>query len=248
MRDARIREQTRNGLAPFPPSAFLAGGVAAALLVGALGWASPVVALVTAIILLLAFGLFGAALRRDVRELADRDPLTGVASRSRFANALHRAVQGSTSGSPVTVAVLDCDDFKRINEQFGHTVGDTVLIDVARVLSETIGQAGTVGRLWGDAFGVVLPGTSLEAGRTLLDEAERRLRARMIASDWPLTFSIGVSCQRAGAASAEDLLAEADALMFSVKRRGRNGIACCGPSENSSTLTERQSPELARQP
>jgi diguanylate cyclase (GGDEF)-like protein len=197
----------------------------------------------------LAFGCLAAALCREARNATDCDPLTGVASRSRFSAALRIAAREPTRlGGHVTVAILDCDDFKQINEQFGHAVGDAVLIAVADVLSQTVDSVGTVGRLWGDAFGIVLPGASLEAGRHLLDEAEQRLRARMRANQWTVTFSIGVSCLGARASNAEDLLAEADALMFSVKRRGRNGIACCSLQKNSNSLTDRQSPELARQP
>jgi len=248
MRDARIHEQTRSRIATVPPATFVGAGVAAALLIAALGWVWPASAVSVAIVLLVAFGCLAASIRRAASELADRDSLTGVASRARFSQALLRAVEESTDReSRVTVAVLDCDDFKQINERFGHAVGDAVLIDVAKVLEQTVGKAGTVGRLWGDAFGILLPGFSPEAARSLLDEAEKRLRARMSANRWPLTFSIGISCQGATTLAGEDLLAEADALMFAVKRRGRNGIACCSLPEKSSMLIGQQSPELARQ-
>jgi diguanylate cyclase (GGDEF)-like protein len=247
MRDARIRTLIR--LAAVPGWTLIVAGVAAAVALGALACAWLAGALVAALVVAVGFSCLAAALHREVRKLADRDPMTGVASRSRFADALRRAVDDSTkSGGPLTVAVLDCDDFKQINEQFGHTVGDAVLVAVADVLSQTVGPVGTVGRLWGDAFGIVLPGMSLETGHCLLEEAKACLRARMIANDWSLTFSIGILCQNAPTSRADDLLAEADALMFSVKRRGRNGIACCSLLAKSSTLTEQESPELARQP
>jgi diguanylate cyclase (GGDEF)-like protein len=193
-------------------------------------------------------------LRRKVRELTDRDPLTGVASRTGFLAALNRAVlQHFPANGGVSVAVLDCDDFKQINERFGHQVGDTVLIEVARVLADAVGAAGTVGRIWGDAFGIFLPNFSEDSARDLLTRAQARLQAEMSRHGWPLTFSIGVSALSASNATAETLLGDADRLMFAVKRRGRNGIASRGqfPETNAATGPPRDplaSPEFARQP
>jgi diguanylate cyclase (GGDEF)-like protein len=144
--------------------------------------------------------------------------------------------------------VLDCDDFKQVNERYGHAVGDAVLVEVAAVLGRMAEGTGTVGRMWGDAFGILLPGFTLEAARDLLRELDGCLKARMSEHDWPVTFSIGVSCQGGPNATPEELLADADALMFAVKRRGRNGIACRGLDDESSTLIQQPSPELARQP
>jgi len=205
--------------------------------------------LVAGLILLVSSGWHIAGLRRKVRLLADRDPLTGVATRACFLDELQRAVsQGNRSGSPVSAAVLDLDDFKRVNEQHGHAVGDAVLIEVADVLSQTIGRSGTVGRIWGDAFGILLPGFALEKARSLLREVESRLHVRMSAHSWAVTFSIGVSCQGGPIEAAKDLLADADAMMFAVKRGGRNGIACRGLQEEPSGVIERPRPEFARQP
>jgi diguanylate cyclase (GGDEF)-like protein len=123
------------------------------------------------------------------------------------------------------VAVLDCDDFKRINEQFGHAVGDAVLIEVAGVLIQVVAQAGTVARIWGDAFGILLPGLPLETACNLLENVQRQLKQRMADRNWPVTFSTGVSCKVGKIENADVLLADADALMFEVKRRGRDGLA-----------------------
>ena len=193
-------------------------------------------------------------LRRKVRELTDRDPLTGVASRTGFSTALNREVlQRFPPNGGLSVAVLDCDDFKQINERFGHQVGDTVLIEVARVLADAVGAAGTVGRIWGDAFAIALPDFSEDSARDLLTQAQQRLQAEMSRHGWPLTFSIGVSSLSGSNATAETLLGDADRLMFAVKRRGRNGIAHRGqfPEPNPATGQPRDplaSPEFARQP
>ncbi len=249
MRAATILERTRVGFASVPLPAVPVGGAVAALLLAALWWLSPAIAIVLGLILLIGCAWQLGVLLRQVRKLTDRDPLTGAASRLCFANVLQREVQEChRSGRPVSVAVLDCDNFKQLNERFGHAVGDAVLIEVADVLVKTMGPAATVGRLWGDAFGILLPGSSLSAARSLLAEAEQRLGARMSEHDWPGTFSIGASSHSGSKATAEELLSEADSLMFAVKRRGRNGIACRGLHDASSAVTQEQGPELARQP
>jgi diguanylate cyclase (GGDEF)-like protein len=259
MRAANIQERAQIGFAVTPPSAFFVGGVAAAVLIAVLGVFWPAVAVDAALVFLFVFGCLAAALRREGRELADHDPLTGVASRTFFAAALRRAVaerspaDGSVADGSVSVAVLDCDGFKQINERFGHAVGDSVLIEVASVLAQLVGEAGTVGRLWGDAFGIVFPKLSEESAHGLLAEAQQCLQLRMSVHDWPLTFSIGISSAGGSITTGEDLLGDADRLMFAVKRRGRNGIASRGqfPETNAATGQPRDplaSPEFARQP
>jgi diguanylate cyclase (GGDEF)-like protein len=187
---------------------------------------SPTIAAGFGLALLIGCGWWIDALRRRVRQLTDRDALTGAASRACFSDALTRAIRTSRkAGAPVSVAVLDCDDFKRINEQFGHAVGDAVLIEVVRVLTQVVAQAGTVARIWGDAFGILLPGLPLEAACSLLENVQQRLKQRMAERNWPVTFSTGVSCEVGKIANADVLLADADTLMFEVKRRGRDGLA-----------------------
>jgi diguanylate cyclase (GGDEF)-like protein len=249
MRAATIFERASSGLASIPPYVFSVGVLAVGLLLASLWWFWPTVSVVAGVILLVGLGWQSASLRHKVRELSDRDPLTGVSSRAYFLHELERAVgSGNRCRRPVSAAVLDLDDFKRMNEQQGHAVGDAVLIEVAEVLSQTIGRCGTVGRIWGDAFGILLPGFTLERARSLLREAEARLQSRMSAHGWPVTFSVGVSCQGGPIETAKDLLADADAMMFAVKRGGRNGIACRDLQEEPSAVIERPRPEFARQP
>jgi diguanylate cyclase (GGDEF)-like protein len=146
------------------------------------------------------------------------------------------------------VAVLDCDDFKRVNERYGHTVGDAVLVEVADVLARMVGEVATVGRIWGDAFGLVLTGYSPQAARSLLCEMESQLHARMSAHHWPVTFSVGLSSMSERIRTAAELLADADGLMFTVKRRGRNGIACRELEQQLTDGVPPRAPEFARQP
>jgi diguanylate cyclase (GGDEF)-like protein len=214
-------------------------------------WFSPATAVWYALFCLVAFGGEIVALVVRARELADRDPLTGAGSRAYFARATQWAIRDCAGTSrPIALAVLDCDNFKQVNERFGHLAGDEFLIEVADILREQVTPNGTVARLWGDAFGILLPGVPLPSARALLEGAKARLELRMCERGHPMTFSIGLSVQpRPGPiATADQLLAEADALMFAVKRGGRNGLLCRDPHQALETLEQRPSPEFARQP
>jgi diguanylate cyclase (GGDEF)-like protein len=178
----------------------------------------------------LTLGIWGVwqldRLRRRARELEERDPLTGTASRSAFREAVERGLSRCrATAAPITLAVLDCDSFKAVNDSFGHCVGDEVLRNVAEVLSQRLDGRGTVGRLWGDAFAVLLPAISYEDARGLLEEAQAALRARMSQCDWPVTFSIGAVTFDRVPEDSRGLLPTADAVMYSVKHGGRNGLS-----------------------
>ncbi len=254
MRAATIFDRTGRGLAWVAAHVLGIGAIVVGLLLaGPANWWS-IIGIPAGLLLLSSMASRIVALSRKVRELADGDPLTGVASRTGFLAALNREVlQRFPPNGGLSVAVLDCDDFKQINERFGHQVGDTVLIEVARVLNDAVGAAGTVGRIWGDAFAIALPDFSEDSARDLLTQAQQRLQAEMSRHGWPLTFSIGVSSLSESIATAEALLGDADRLMFDVKRRGRNAIAhrCQFPETNPATAQPRDplaSPEFARQP
>jgi diguanylate cyclase (GGDEF)-like protein len=245
MRAAKILERARTGTASLSSGAFAVGVVVAAVVLVALWWLKPEISVSAGLLLLIAAASQIGVLVRRVRHLADLDSLTGSASRPRFAAALQRAVEDCRHyGTPASLAVLDCDDFKKINGRFGHIVGDAVLIAVADVLLELVKAPGLVGRLWGDAFCVLLPGVPLEAAHRLLAEGDERLRAQMASRGWPMTFSIGISSLRETMSSPEELLSEADSLMFSVKHRGRNGIACHAPSEAKKVAITRLPSEI----
>ena len=128
-----------------------------------------IAAWVSAVIGAIFAGWFAASLRAVVRHndtvdrLARTDELTGLGNRRAFlANALREANRGAREEN-LALLVLDIDHFKRINDTHGHGVGDLVLAGVARVLSRCVGEAGTVGRMGGEEFAVLLPGCDLDA-------------------------------------------------------------------------------------
>ena len=132
----------------------------------------------------------------------------------------------------LAVVFLDVDHFKRVNDTHGHLVGDAVLKRIAAILMEQTRREDTTGRYGGEEFLILLPNTDLAGGRTVADkvrlaiEAERELVEGL---DLRMTVSAGVAELRAhGAASAEELIEQADSALLQAKREGRNRTVVCG--------------------
>lgn len=165
------------------------------------------------------------------REQAARDPLTGVFNRGALIDAtvdlIARAEQEQT---PITVMFLDIDDFKRLNDCYGHSVGDIVLQAVADEASKLSAQDGVVGRYGGEEFVIVLAGITAERGEALacsLVESVRRRRLDGLNLEKAITCTIGVvTCTVDGPVSAETLYDVADQHMYAAKRSGKNQAAC----------------------
>ena len=179
----------------------------------------------------LSFLLYGLAWFKDelAREavaskewqlLAATDPLTGVANRRSIREAMERAL---TRQEALSVILLDLDAFKRLNDEYGHNVGDDVLRESADLLTRELRPGDRVGRWGGEEFLVVLPGTSIvEAGRVA-----ERLRAAFATHAFPgvghVTASFGVAAARLGD-SPERLVGRADRLLYVAKGEGRNCV------------------------
>ena len=162
---------------------------------------------------------------RRVSELAQLDGLTNVANSRAFQLLLNQQLDLSTRYQyPVTLAYVDIDRFKQINDTFGHVVGDTVLATVAATLKAHLRKVDIIGRLGGDEFAVILPHTAADRARIALLKVQEHVRAEMRANSWPVTLSIGAVTTRDGRAQAEALLHAADDLMYEVKNSGRDAI------------------------
>jgi diguanylate cyclase (GGDEF)-like protein len=159
------------------------------------------------------------------------DPLTGLANRrsldARLA-AEWAAVRsgGSAHGRRLSLALIDVDEFKQVNDRWSHAMGDAVLRAVARRLREFCRESDFVARYGGEEFALLLPATDVDGAQVLCE----KLRATLAAHDWNalapglrVTVSIGVA-DDAGAADVESLLAAADAQLYEAKRGGRNQV------------------------
>ena len=159
------------------------------------------------------------------KELARIDYITGAANTRSFFDAAQIEMSRSLRyRHPFTVAYTDLDDFKTMNDRFGHNIGDEVLRQVASVAKSILRKSDLVARLGGDEFALLLPETGPEAARAALEKFKTVLKEEMARNHWPVTASIGVLTCLEPPKTADDLLRMADSLMYDVKHRGKDGV------------------------
>ncbi len=177
----------------------------------------------------------------ESRALADRlmqaeraaitDALTGVLNRRGLMMAVERAqAEAGATGTPLALAVVDIDHFKRFNDRFGHAMGDDVLRFVARHLADRLeAGGGSVGRLGGEEFVGVIPGATAQTAAGRIDRIRAELAGQVLrsavdgSSMGRISFSAGVAEHRAGQA-ADQLIERADGALYTAKRLGRDRV------------------------
>lgn len=174
-----------------------------------------------------------ARMYQKTKESAVIDSLTGINNRRNLLSIAEKEFERSERyNTPISIIMLDIDNFKLINDTCGHQAGDAVLMDVGKALSAFIRKIDTAGRYGGDEFCIVLPETDLEEARTaaarLLDEFHR-IKVPSISFQEYLQASLGVACKNDDITNLEDLLARADLAMYQAKKRGRNRVECYLP-------------------
>jgi diguanylate cyclase (GGDEF)-like protein len=165
---------------------------------------------------------------KRIEELAELDELTGAFNRRSIMRMLDEEItRCARSGSPCSIALIDLDHFKRINDAYGHPTGDEVLRTFAISMFANIRSIDRFGRYGGEEFLLVLPELSQESAGRALD----RLRAIIADLDWSAfspglnaTFSAGVATLRQNE-SPDSFLARADSALYAAKARGRNRVA-----------------------
>jgi diguanylate cyclase (GGDEF)-like protein len=167
---------------------------------------------------------------RGYREQAAIDPLTGALNRGALTEAVRRAVEENhRSRRSAGVLFVDLDDFKKLNDEHGHDVGDKVLKTAALLLAQQVGYKGSIGRYGGEEFVAVLNDLTPEATCELGERIVRAFRALDVGSlggKGPVTCSVGaIWSDNLPVRSVEELVAAADKLMYRAKREGKNG--CC---------------------
>ncbi len=162
---------------------------------------------------------------RMLRNVSREDPLTGVLNARAFFGALNRAIDWSRRrGGAWSLAYIDADNFKRINDRLGHQVGDRVLRAVAGTLRSGTRRIDAVARLGGDEFAILLRETDAAQAHAVLEKLAGQLEAAMAAGGWPVTYSIGGTTFTAPPESADAAMALADACMYEVKRGTKAGV------------------------
>jgi diguanylate cyclase (GGDEF)-like protein len=176
-----------------------------------------------------AIALANVRKHRTVEKQALVDPLTGLANRRLAEGALETELaRANRFDEPLALLMTDLDDFKQINDRWGHPFGDEVLREFAEVLTESVREIDLAGRWGGEEFAVVLPGTDLEGGAALAERIRETLRERVLVApdgeEVGITASFGVSAYPE-ALGKDELIGAADAALYEAKRGGKNRVA-----------------------
>ncbi len=157
-------------------------------------------------------------------EIASCDGLTGLKNHRFFREALESHISLSRrKGLPLSVVMIDVDQFKPFNDSFGHPAGDEVLRDVARLLRSCVREHDVVARYGGEEFAVLLPTTDVEAGKALAE----RLRQAVEEHPWqlrPVTISLGIATLDLAARRPVAMIEDADRSLYRSKAEGRNRV------------------------
>lgn len=163
----------------------------------------------------------------QLSELVREDQLTGSLNRRGLDDVLEREMARSERrNSPLCVAMLDLDDFKRINDTLGHSGGDQALIHLVRVVKETLRSMDVIARFGGEEFMIVLPDTPLEEAGQTVTRVQRELTKRIFMHNNEkilMTFSAGVALRKSGEEQAA-LIQRADEAAYKAKRAGKNRV------------------------
>jgi diguanylate cyclase (GGDEF)-like protein len=157
------------------------------------------------------------------RDLSRTDPLTSLPNGRSFHETATVLIAGARrSGRPFTVAYLDLDNFKTVNDTRGHLQGDQALKAVAEVLRRATRASDVTARFGGDEFALLLPDTGPEPARTVLERLLAMIADAMRQREWPITVSIGAVSFPKAPATVEAAVHAADSLMYRVKQGGKN--------------------------
>ncbi len=176
----------------------------------------------------LAGGHIESAYHEEVYRLMTTDGLTQLMNRRAFEEALSREIgRAQRHGRPVSIAIMDIDRFKSINDSFGHLAGDAILRQLGAILRANLRRDDLAGRMGGEEFGLILPEVDT-AGANIAAEKVRRLveshRFEFDGTRIPVTVSIGVTAREGDEVDPLDIIRRADELLYAAKRGGRNCV------------------------
>jgi diguanylate cyclase (GGDEF)-like protein len=202
------------------------------------------IASVTVIALLTHLLISNLRYRKQLIRLATLDSLTGLPNRGRTAALASEAIATALAlKQPLSVALIDLDHFKALNDQFGHATGDRVLKDFARIAAAAVRPTDILGRWGGEEFLLVLPATALDTAAEILERIRRQVALiDQSVKDGNLRVSIsaGLATNGDGAVSLDEILARADVALYKAKNSGRDLVCYAEESFQSASTGVRR--------
>ncbi len=166
------------------------------------------------------------ALRRE-RLLSRMDVLTGLSNSRAFYELVEQEQQRAKRYQRVfSLAYIDLDDFKDVNDEKGHHEGDRVLMTVAKLLTQNLRSVDKAARLGGDEFAILFPETTREGTLRILGKIRDILNSKMDEMDWPITLSVGAVVFHQVPDTVAEIVKQADTLMYKAKKHGKDQIMC----------------------
>ncbi|MEZ9541940.1 diguanylate cyclase [Vibrio sp. 10N.286.48.C11] len=172
-----------------------------------------------------------------LKELSEIDPLTGLYNRRTYSAYLKRILSFSRrSGEPLSLMIIDIDNFKNYNDNYGHAAGDTTLKIISSQLRKNVSrESDLLARYGGEEFVVVLPNTNLRDAKDVAERIRKNIQAEAITHEYStdagvVTVSIGISTIKGKVIDTDNLFLQADKSLYKAKTSGRNRCEafCCG--------------------
>ena len=171
-----------------------------------------------------SFSTLKSGLQRE-RGFARIDYLTEVSnSRAFYEQAEIEFARSTRYDRPLSIVVVDIDNFKRVNDNFGHASGDRLLHTAAKTIQKTLRKTDIVARIGGDEFAILLPETERAAAIVAVTKLQDHLLKAMEKNGWPVTFSMGVVTRMSAQCTVDNLMEMADAFMYEAKKSGKNMV------------------------
>ena len=172
---------------------------------------------------------FVSALRRSLeqeRNLARTDDLTGLLNRRSFTEAAQAEItRARRFRHPFTIAYMDVDNFKEVNDRYGHSTGDSVLRAFGETIRQNLREVDVIARLGGDEFVILMPETDGEAARAVVRRMYEDITKVIERDRWPISLSVGVVTWTTPPRTVDFMLKCADDAMYAVKNAGKNRVA-----------------------
>jgi len=174
---------------------------------------------------------------KHVEQMASTDPLTGLYNRRHYARVLDQLYADShRHGHDISAVMLDLDNYKTLNDTFGHAVGDQLLVLAGKTISANLRRGDVAARYGGDEFVLLLPHAGSAQAETVVDRIREEFKvasAQLLKRPLGVSMSIGVASQSAcRSATAEELMASADAALYDAKRAGRDRVCCASGAKH----------------